>query len=106
MGQVLLNRYKCLDYHILDLAHDSVRVLALLLETFQNFLQCALVPRIVIYVLRCSELVALLVDRVVGQVHEEVIEGILVGLCIEGLELVCGEPDQPLLVKEYFERLA
>ena len=65
MSKVLLDCDEGLYYHVLDFAHDSVRILALLPETLENFLEGAFVPRIVIYVLRCAELVTFFVDRIV-----------------------------------------
>ena len=47
--QLLLDRDKSLDYYILRLSHDFIRVQSILLESFKNLLQSALMTCIVVH---------------------------------------------------------
>ena len=56
--------------------------------------------------LSCPKLFALFVDGVVREVHEEVIEVVLITFGIEWLEFLCSKSNETLLVQKNLQWLA
>ena len=62
-------------------------------------------PGVIIDALGCPELVTLLVDGVVRQVHEEVVEGTFVAVDLQRFKFVRGKSNESFLVQENLEGL-
>ena len=76
--QVVLDRDKRLDDHVFYFSHDLVGVKAVAFETLKYLGERTLVGRRIFHALRLLKIFVFFVDSVVGEVHIQIIQRVLV----------------------------